>query len=88
MKDKLPKMMYPVIFLLGIIVLLYHIYKMIYNKDPWIHYIHLIYIGPLLLYIGWYQEKSSPKAFLIAIMIAGATFAYHLYRLLIKTSYI
>jgi hypothetical protein len=82
MQGRMPNFMYPVILIVGLIVIVYHLYK----NDSWINYIHILLIGPLLVYIGWFKSKSDKKAFLIAIMVAGATFAYHLYRLLIKTS--
>ena len=84
MQDKMPKWMYPVILVVGLIVILYHIFK----NESWINYIHILVIGPLLVYIGWFQKNSDKRAFLVAIMLAGATFAYHLYRLLIKTGYL
>ena len=83
-RDKLPNFIYPVLLSVGVFVVAYHIYKSLFKKDAWVNYIHVIFIGPLLIYIGWNKEKSSTKAFDISIMVAGATFGYHLYRL-IKT---
>jgi hypothetical protein len=86
MQNKLPIWIYTVILGLGVIVILTHIYKAFFNKDSWINYIHILLIGPLLVYIGLNKDKTSPKAFLISIMLAGATFTYHLYRLILKIS--
>jgi hypothetical protein len=87
-QHNIPKWLYPVILALGIIVIVYHSYKALSTKDAWIHYIHILLIGPLLIYIGWMNNKTDTKAFLVSIMIAGATFAYHVYRVLVKSSYI
>jgi|UniRef100_A0A6C0E3Q6 hypothetical protein len=82
MQTKLPKFIYPILIGLGIVIILYHIYKSIYKKAPWLNYIHIFYIGPLLVYIG-YKKENTPRIFFeIILMFAFASFGYHLYYLI------
>jgi hypothetical protein len=81
MQTKLPKNIYPILIGLGIVIILYHIYKAFYKKDAWVNYIHIFYVGPLLIYIGYEREKTSRKFFEIMLMLAFASFGYHLYYL-------
>jgi len=78
-KDAMPKVLYPIILCTGLIVILYHMYKFFLKKDPWVNYIHILLIGPLLVYIGLYKEKTSYWAFEVALLLAFAAFGYHSY---------
>jgi hypothetical protein len=82
MREKMPKFIYPIIFSLGILIVLYHIYKSLFKKDAWINYIHIFIIGPLLIYIGLYKEETPRKAFEVCLMLAFASLGYHGYYLL------
>lgn len=82
MREKMPKFIYPIIFSLGILIVLYHIYKSLFKKDAWINYIHIFIIGPLLIYIGLYKEDTPRKAFEVSLMLAFTSFGYHGYYLI------
>jgi len=82
-QKELPKQIYPVLLGLGIIIIIYHIYKSLYKTDAWINYIHILIIGPLLVYIGFHKEKTPSKIFEIILMLAFASFGYHLYYILL-----
>jgi hypothetical protein len=80
------KFMYPILVTLGIIIMLYHGFK-IYKKlsvgmNPWVNYIHLFIIGPLLLYIGLNREKTERRYFEILLMLGFASIGYHGYYLI------
>ena len=79
----MPKFLYTIILATGIIVILYHIYKSLYKKDAWINYIHILIVGPLLVYIGWNKEETQRKFFEIVLMLAFASLGYHGYYLFI-----
>ena len=81
-QTKLPKFMYPILIGLGIVIILYHIYKSLFKKDAWINYIHIFIVGPLLVYIGYKKEQTPRKFFEIILMLAFASFGYHLYYLI------
>lgn len=81
-QNDMPKGIYPILLGLGIVIILYHIYKSVYKKDAWVNYIHIFIVGPLLLYIGIYKNKTPRKYFELTLMLAFASFGYHFYYLL------
>lgn len=85
-KLDIPKFMYPILVTLGIIIILYHGFKL-YKKlsvgmNPWVNYIHLFIVGPLLLYIGLNREKTERRYFEILLMLGFASIGYHGYYLI------
>lgn len=81
MQSKMPKFLYPVILSIGAFVVLYHIYKSIFKKDAWINYIHILIVGPILVYIGVKKEETPRKVFELVLMLAFASLGYHGYYL-------
>ena len=84
-KYKIPNFMYSVLIAFGIIIILYHGFK-IYKKlsewfNPWVNYIHIFIIGPLLLYIGLNRDKTQRLYFEILLMLGFASIGYHGYYL-------
>jgi len=84
-KTKIPNFMYSILTILGIIIILYHCFK-VYKKlkigvNPWINYIHIFIIGPLLIYIGLNKEKTQRFYFEILLMLGFASIGYHAYYL-------
>jgi hypothetical protein len=84
-KSSIPNFMYLVLLILGIVIILYHgfkIYKkMKEGKNPWVNYIHFFYIGPLLIFIGFKKEKTHRLYFELVLMLAFASIGYHGYYL-------
>jgi hypothetical protein len=78
-REKIPQIMYPFLLGLGIFVILYHIYKASQSKTPWINYIHIFLIGPLLVYIGYMNKETSRKYYEILLMFGFAAIGYHGY---------
>ena len=77
--------LFSVVFYLGLVIVLYHVYK-IYGylnngKSIWVNLIHVFIVGPLLVYIGYYGEKTSRKYFEILLMLGFASIGYHSYYL-------
>jgi hypothetical protein len=84
-RDKTISILYPILLGLGIIIILYHIYKT-YNyikdgKGYWVNLIHIFLIGPLLIYIGYNREKTSRKFYEILLLFAFSSIGYHGYYL-------
>jgi len=50
--------------------------------NPWVNYIHLFIVGPLLLYIGLNREKTERRYFEILLMLGFAAIGYHGYYLI------
>ena len=75
----------PILFGLGLFVIVYHSYK-VYNymklgKGYWVNLIHILLVGPLLVYIGYNREKTARLYFELLIMLAFAAIGYHGYYL-------
>ena len=86
MKTNISYIMYPFLLLLGIIIILYHGFK-VYTKlkdgkNPWVNYIHIFIVGPLLIYIGLNKEKTQRFYFEILLMLGFAAIGYHGYYLI------
>jgi hypothetical protein len=87
-RTNIPNFMYSVLIAFGILVLLYHSFK-IYKKlqegvNPWVNYIHVFIVAPLLLYIGLNKKKTSRLYFEILMMLGFAAIGYHGYYLVNK----
>uniref|UniRef100_A0A6C0I5J1 Uncharacterized protein n=1 Tax=viral metagenome TaxID=1070528 RepID=A0A6C0I5J1_9ZZZZ len=80
-QSTIPKFMYSIILFVGAVVVGYHVYKSFFKKDAWINYIHILIVGPLLMYIGLVKEETPRKVFELVLMLAFASFGYHGYYL-------
>lgn len=82
-KTAIPKIMFPILLGLGIVIILYHMYKAYNNiqhgKGFWINLIHIILVGPLLGYIGYYDVKTARLYFELLLMLGFAAIGYHGY---------
>ena len=82
-KTKIPELMFPILLGLGIIIILYHIYKAYNNikqgKGFWANLIHIILVGPLLIYIGSHGIKTPRLYFELLLMLGFAAIGYHGY---------
>lgn len=84
-RDKIPDYIFPILFYLGIIIFFYHLYKVYgylnIGKSIWVNLIHIILVGPLLVYIGYNRENTSHKYFELLLMLGFASIGYHSYYL-------
>jgi hypothetical protein len=84
-REKMPSILFPILLGLGIVIIIYHIYKayryMKADKPYWVNLIHIILIGPLLVYIGYNKEDTSRRYFEILLMLGFASIGYHGYYL-------
>ena len=85
-KNKIPAFLYNVLLGLGILVVLYQAYDFYAEKGKkaWINLIHILIIGPLLIYIGYQKEKTSRKFFELLLMLGFAAIGYHGYYIFFK----
>lgn len=80
---------YGFLLVLGAIILLYHGYKawnryLSGSSAIWINLIHVFYVAPLLLYIGW-KERDTPRyAYELLALVGFAALGYHTYSLIIS----
>lgn len=78
-KDRIPFFLYYILLILGLIVIIYHLYKVIAKKTKqiWVSLIHIILVGPLLLFIGYKKQETSRKFYELLLMLAFAAIGYH-----------
>jgi hypothetical protein len=83
-REKTFKKVFDIIFYLGIIIIIFHIYKYLLkdNNKKWVNIIHILIIGPLLIYIGYHGTETSRKFFEILLILGFASIGYHLFYLL------
>ena len=64
---KTPAFIFPLLKYLGIFIIIYHCYKsylkIMDNKSAWVNYIHIFFIGPLLVTIGLNGINTTKKIF-------------------------
>lgn len=84
-KIKIPHWLFIVLLVLGVIIIPYHMYKASkYIKlgiNPWFNMIHILLVGPLLVWIGYNKEKTPKYAFDLLLMLGFASIGYHGYYL-------
>jgi hypothetical protein len=85
-KTDLPEKLFTVLMGIGGVITLYHAYKLVVRMQQksgfaWVNAVHVLFVGPLLFYIG-YRGKDTPRsAFEILLLFAFAAGGYHLYEL-------
>jgi hypothetical protein len=83
----LPNEVYTSLWILGSIITVYHGYKALIkyrNASPslWVNLIHVLIVGPLLIYIGAKGKDTPRPAYEMLLMVAFAAGGYHLYSLI------
>jgi hypothetical protein len=80
-REQVPESVFKGVFALGLIVLFYQSYKAYLKitdgKSPWINYIHIFLLAPLLLIIGHYGKNTNRKYFEMLLMFGFAAGGYH-----------
>jgi hypothetical protein len=49
------------------------------DKPYWVNLIHILLVGPLLVYIGYNRENTKRKYFELLLMLGFASIGYHGY---------
>jgi hypothetical protein len=66
---------------IGLVIAIYHGYraytKLMAGQSPWINYIHIFAVAPLLIILGLYRKTANRKYFEILLMLGFAAFGYH-----------
>ena len=79
---------YGFLLVLGVVILLYHAYKawnryLAGSSMVWVNLIHVFYVAPLLIYIGW-REKDTPRyVYELLALVGFAALGYHTYQLVV-----
>jgi Na+-transporting methylmalonyl-CoA/oxaloacetate decarboxylase beta subunit len=87
MQTNIPGFLYPILFYLGIFIIIYHSYKAYKKikggKNAWTNFIHILLVGPLLIYIGYNNNKTPRYCYELILMLGFAAIGYHGYYLLL-----
>ena len=81
-----PEGVFTFLLVLGILVILYQGYKtyiriLAQSQYMWVNLVHVLWVGPLLVYIG-YMKKDTPRpAYELLLLTAFGALGYHLYEL-------
>lgn len=83
-----PDWAYSLLFGLGILIMVYHGYKTIVRLSEsspavWLNIIHILLIGPLLLWIGYHQKGTERPGYDMLLIAGFGALGFHLYRLVI-----
>lgn len=83
-----PDWVYSFLVGMGLIVLIYHAYKAVgrwFAKSQflWVNIIHVLFIAPLLIWIGYYEKKTERPAYDMLLLVAFGALGFHLYKLVV-----
>ena len=84
---------YGFLLVLGVIITAYHAFKawrrfLTGSSYLWVNLVHVFYVGPLLVYIG-YRGKDTPRfAYELLALLGFAALGYHTYHLIVSTNVI
>ena len=82
-RNATPKYIFNLLFILGIIILLYHTYKtyikLSKNMNPWVNLFHIFIVTPIVIYIGYNSIETKRLYFELLLMLAFAAIGYHSY---------
>jgi hypothetical protein len=82
-----PEIMFKVLLGLGAVIVAYHTYKAIAKpSNAWVNLIHILLVGPLLMYIGWNGAETPRKFFELLMMLGFAAIGYHGFNMLPQTN--
>jgi hypothetical protein len=80
---------YWLLLVLGSFVLLYQAYKAVVrymagSSYIWVNLIHVLFIAPLIIYIGYLGKKTPRPAYELLALAAFAALGYHSYSILMQ----
>lgn len=80
-----PQWVYVSLLSIGMVVTLYHGVRLVqrYGRSvfAWVHSLHLLLVGPLLCYIGWYGRDTPRWAYELLLILGFGAGGYHLFQL-------
>jgi len=85
-RGNVPNEVFQSLIYIGAFVMIYQGYKAysgwIQNSQYlWINLLHVVYIGPLLVYIGIYKKETPKNIYDMLLLLTFGGFGYHLYGL-------
>jgi len=85
MRGLAPPWVYQALLGLGIVLLIYQLYKVIIkwranSLSVWVNIIHVFFVAPLLIYIGKNAYDTPRWAFELLAMLSFSALGYHVYQ--------
>ncbi len=79
-----PHWLYLALLAIGIVVLVYHGFKLILrlksrSSYSWVNAIHVLLVAPLLIYIGYHKKETPRFGYELLLMGGFAALGYHLF---------
>ena len=86
-QKQLPKWSCILLMLISSLSFIYHIYKLVTITDNekwkiWIYFIHILFILPLIFYIGYNCNETRRMYFELLLLVSFAALGYHLFNLI------
>jgi hypothetical protein len=80
-REQVPDAVFYTLGGLGAVIAAYHSYraytKIAAGKSPWVNYIHIFLVAPLLLILAVYGKTANRKYFEMLLMLGFAAGGYH-----------
>ena len=80
-RDQVNDYVFYALGLMGAVVLVYHAYraymKLTAGQSAWINWIHILFVAPLLLLLGYLKKDANRRYFEMLLMLGFAALGYH-----------
>ena len=81
-----PDWVYLAVFAMGIIILLYHGFRLVTrlrsgSSYAWVNAIHVLFVAPLLIYIGYHKKETPRTAYELLLLLGFGAGGYHVFSL-------
>lgn len=80
-RNKMSNMMYNILGLLGVVIIIYHLYRIYTNglREKIWNYLHILVFAPLLIYLSIYKKQSNKVVYDIILMLSFSALGLNLY---------
>ena len=80
-REQVPDAIFSTLLAIGVVILGYHSYKA-YTKiqagqSPWVNYVHIFLVAPLLIITGYHGKTANRKYFEMLLLLGFSAFGYH-----------
>ena len=80
-RDQVHEYVFYAMGLMGAVILVFHAYKaylkLTSGQSAWINWIHILFVAPLLLLLGYLKKDASRRYFEMLLMLGFASLGYH-----------
>ena len=88
-RGQLPPWIFPTLLSLGLLIAVYHTYKTMikwkaHNPSVWVNIFHVLFVAPMLMYIGSKSYDTPRWAFEGLAMLGFAALGYHIYSIVME----